>query len=218
MLQQAQNQNQDQAIQLSKSGKSYRYQGRSYFLKKEYYRFDTHDWFWEKCYHMHKFQQEIQLKLNEAINKRLFQKQLIYQRIERIFVINRNFHLIFKHYGMRYLLNGNLSNEFLSNDFLSNEFLSNEFLSNHDKHPFMYWVMTEAKDLLDLLTSVGGNFIPTGEYNKTHNQGIREALLSIHIIKEHLTFKREKMALLLPRLLGYRVDDNVGSIISQYCF
>ena len=82
----------------------------------------------------------------------------------------------------------------------------------------MYWVMTEAKDLLDLLTSVGGNFIPTGEYNKTHNQGIREALLSIHIIKEHLTFKREKMALLLPRLLGYRVDDNVGSIISQYCF
>ena len=71
MLQQAQNQNQDQAIQLSKSGKSYRYQGRSYFLKKEYYRFDTHDWFWEKCYHMHKFQQEIQLKLNEAINKRL---------------------------------------------------------------------------------------------------------------------------------------------------
>ena len=66
--------------------------------------------------------------------------------------------------------------------------------------------------------NVGGNFIPTGEYNKTHNQGIREALLSIHIIKEHLTFKREKMALLLPRLLGYRVDDNVGSIISQYCF
>ena len=210
MAQQAQNQNQDQnqSIQLSKSGKSYRYQGRSYFLKKEYYRFDTHDWFWEKCYHMHKFQQEIQLKLNEAINKRLFQKQLIYQKIERIFVINRNFHLIFKHYGMRYLLNGNLSTEFLTND----------FLSNHDKNPFMYWVMSEAKDLLDLLTSVGGNFIPTGEYNKMHNQGIREALLSIHIIKEHLTFKREKMALLLPRLLAYRVDDNVGSIISQYCF
>ena len=199
---QTQNQNQDQAIQLSKSGKSYRYQGRGYFLKKEYYRFDTTEWFWEKCYHMNLFQQQIQLKLNDAINQRLFQKQLIYQRVERIFVINRNFHIIFKHYGMRYLLGGDLSTEFLS----------------FNKHPFIYWVMSEAKDLLHLLNSVGSGFIATGEYNKTHNQGIREALLSIHIIKEHLTFKREKMAALLPRLLGYRVDDNVGSIISQYCF
>lgn len=204
MSQQAQNQNQDQdqAIQLSKSGKSYKYQGRNYFLKKEYYRVDTTEWFWEKCYNMHLFQQQIQLKLNEAINQRLYQKQLIYQRVERIFVINRNFHIILKHNGLRYSLGGDLSNEFFSND----------------KHPFMYWVMGEAKDLLDLLTSVGSGFIATDEYKKTHNQGIREALLSIHIIKEHLTFKREKMSTLLPRLLGYRVDDNVGSIISQYCF
>jgi hypothetical protein len=80
--------------------------------------------------------------------------------------------------------------------------------------------MWEAKDLLNWLTSIGSGFIATGtgEYKKMHNQGIREALLSIQIIKEHLTFKREKIALLLPRLLGYRVDDNVGSIISQYCF
>ena len=151
MAQQAQNQMQDQVIQLSNSGKSYRYQGRGYFLKKEYYRSETTEWFWEKCYHMHLFQQQIQLKLNEAINQRLIQKQLINQRVERIFVINRNFHIIFKHYGMRYLLNGNLSTE---------------FLSNHDKHPFMYWVMTEAKDLLQLLNSVGSGFIATGEYKK----------------------------------------------------
>jgi hypothetical protein len=208
MAQQAQNQDQEQAIQLSKSGKSYRYQGRNYFLKKEYYRVDTTEWFWEKCYNMHLFQQQIQLQLNEPLfpfTKSKYQRQLIYQRVERIFVINRNFHIILKHYGMRYLLNGNLSTE---------------FLSNHDKHPFVYWVMWEAKDLLDWLTSIGSGFIATGtgEYKKMHNQGIREALLSIHIIKEHLTFKREKMTALLPRLLGYRVDDNVGSIISQYCF
>ena len=197
MSQQAQNQ--DQSIQLSKSGNSYRYQGRGYYLKKEYYRCDTQELFLEKCYTINVIQQEIQLKINDPLlfeyTKSMYQKQLIYQRVERMIVINRNFHLIFKHYGLRYSLNGFLT---------------------FNNNPFMYWVMVEAKNLLQLLTRVSVDTI--GEHKKKHNQGIREALLSIQIIKEHLTFKREKMAVLLPRLLGYRVDDNVGSIISQYCF
>ena len=200
---QQQQQTEEQVIQLSKSGKSYRYQGRSYYLKKEYYRCDTQELFLEKCYTINAIQQEIQLKINDDLpsllslhNKIIYQRQLIYQKIQQIFVINRNIHIIFKHYGMRYYLNGFLS---------------------FDKNPFMYWVMVEAKDLLQLLSS-SNIFGSNGENKHIYNQGIREAMLSIQIINEHLTFKREKMAALLPRLLGYRVDDNVGSIISQYCF
>ena len=115
---QGQNQNQDQLIYLSTSGTSYFYQGKRYRMHHKKYRIETNEAFNEKCSEFNASLLKIQTELNtihanaQDTPWRLFDEAIglnqafMRERIMRIFVFNRNFHLIFKCNGMRYSLNG----------------------------------------------------------------------------------------------------------------
>jgi hypothetical protein len=202
---QTQTQEKKQLIRLSKSRKSYVYQGRYYKLTdKQYYRFDTQEDFNKRCDGLNQIQKDIQLKIISVYNDEEYDEDMrdyhimdlnntaITQRVHRIFTFNRNLSIIFKHNGMQYSL-------------------------VVGEKPFIQFIMAEAKELLHIL-------ILSKSENKYHidkqtqNQGIRETMLFIELIKQHFAFKREKMIALLPRFLGYRVDANIATIIYDYCF
>ena len=202
---QTQTQEKKQLMRLSKSRKSYLYQGRYYKLTdKEYYRFDTQEDFNKRCDGLNQIQKDIQLKIISVYNDEEYDEDMrdyhimdlnntaITQRVHRIFTFNRNLSIIFKHNGMQYSL-------------------------VVGEKPFIQFIMAEAKELLHIL-------ILSKSENKYHidkqtqNQGIRETMLFIELIKQHFAFKREKMIALLPRFLGYRVDANIATIIYDYCY
>jgi hypothetical protein len=202
---QTQTQEKKQLIRLSKSRKSYLYQGRYYKLTdKQYYRFDTQEDFNKRCDGLNQIQKDIQLKIISVYNDEEYDEDMrdyyimdlnntaITQRVHRIFTFNRNLSIIFKHNGMQYSL-------------------------VVGEKPFIQFIMAEAKELLHIL-------ILSKSENKYHidkqtqNQGIRETMLFIELIKQHFAFKREKMIALLPRFLGYRIDANVATIIYDYCY
>ena len=202
---QTQTQEKKQLIRLSKSKKSYLYQGRYYKLTdKQYYRFDTQEDFNKRCDGLNQIQKDIQLKIISVYNDEEYDEDMrdyhimdlnntaITQRVHRIFTFNRNLSIIFKHNGMQYSL-------------------------VVGEKPFIQFIMAEAKELLHIL-------ILSKSENKYHidkqtqNQGIRETMLFIELIKQHFAFKREKMIALLPRFLGYRVDANIATIIYDYCY
>ena len=201
---QTQTQEKKQLMRLSKSRKSYLYQGRYYKLTdKQYYRFDTQEDFNKRCDGLNQIQKDIQLKIISVYNDEEYDEDMrdyhimdlnntaITQRVHRIFTFNRNLSIIFKHNGMQYSL-------------------------VVGEKPFIQFIMAEAKELLHIL-------ILSKSENKYHidkqtqNQGIRETMLFIELIKQHFAFKREKMIALLPRFLGYRVDANIATIIYDYC-
>ena len=202
---QTQTQEKKQLMRLSKSRKSYLYQGRYYKLTdKQYYRFDTQEDFNKRCDGLNQIQKDIQLKIISVYNDEEYDEDMrdyhimdlnntaITQRVHRIFTFNRNLSIIFKHNGMQYSL-------------------------VVGEKPFIQFIMAEAKELLHIL-------ILSKSENKYHidkqtqNQGIRETMLFIELIKQHFAFKREKMIALLPRFLGYRVDANIATIIYDYCY
>ena len=202
---QTQTQEKKQLMRLSKSRKSYLYQGRYYKLTdKEYYRFDTQEDFNKRCDGLNQIQKDIQLKIISVYNDEEYDEDMrdyhimdlnntaITQRVHRIFTFNRNLSIIFKHNGMQYSL-------------------------VVGEKPFIQFIMAEAKELLHIL-------ILSKSENKYHidkqtqNQGIRETMFFIEIIKQHFAFKREKMIALLPHFLGYRVDANIATIIYDYCY
>ena len=201
---QTQTQEKKQLMRLSKSRKSYLYQGRYYKLTdKQYYRFNTQEDFNKRCDGLNQIQKDIQLKIISVYNDEEYDEDMrdyhimdlnntaITQRVHRIFTFNRNLSIIFKHNGMQYSL-------------------------VVGEKPFIQFIMAEAKELLHIL-------ILSKSENKYHidkqtqNQGIRETMLFIELIKQHFAFKREKMIALLPRFLGYRVDANIATIIYDYC-
>ena len=201
---QTQTQEKKQLMRLSKSRKSYLYQGRYYKLTdKQYYRFNTQEDFNKRCDGLNQIQKDIQLKIISVYNDEEYDEDMrdyhimdlnntaITQRVHRIFTFNRNLSIIFKHNGMQYSL-------------------------VVGEKPFIQFIMAEAKELLHIL-------ILSKSENKYHidkqtqNQGIRETMLFIELIKQHFAFKREKMIALLPRFLGYRVDANIATIIYHYC-
>ena len=205
----AQTQEKKQLIRLSKSKKSYLYQGRYYKLTdKEYYRFNTQEDFNKRYSSLNEIQKDIQLKIISVYNDEEYDEDIrdyhimnlnnisITQRVHRIFTFNRNLSIMFKHNGMQYSLVVGDSGY---------------------KKPFIQFIMAEAKELLHIL-------ILSKSENKYHidkqtqNQGIRETMFFIEIIKQHFAFKREKMIALLPHFLGYRVDANIATIIYDYCY
>ena len=186
---------QQQQQQLSTSS------GKAYKLDK--YKFNTKEEFCEKCRIYNENQEFIALEIhtihtNAQITPwRCFDEVIclhnrsIAERIQRMMMINQNFHIIFKNNGIKYSL-----------------------VSVENNEPFIQWIIKEAKNLkLHLLGSRKKYRLTM----RTLNQGIREADLFIEIMNNHMAFNREKMITLLPRLMGHRIDANIATIIYDYC-
>ena len=195
----AQEQTQEQLIRLFKNGKSYIHQGKHYTLNNKMYICENAVAFTKSYNNSLDKQQYLQFEINKYIIPRRsslivreYDVMLIKERIQMVIICNRNYDKVFKHIGMRYNL-----------------------LHSTNRKPFMYTLLKKANDLLHLLSTSDCQLLLN---KQLHNQGIRETNLFIAMMTKHLAYHRTKMVNYLPRLLGHhRIDDNVATIIYEYC-
>ena len=187
----------EQLIRLSKSGKSYVYQGNYYKLDNKMYICENNTAFVE-IYTKHCHQQEYLSSIikfhaqRSSFIVREYNVMLIKEMIHIVIIANRNYDKIFNHIGLGYRL----------------------VCSIEMTKPIMYVVLKNAKIVLRVLSRPNCELTMT---KQLRNQGIRETTLFIAMMSKHLAYHRKKMVNYLPRLLGHRIDDNVATIIYEYC-
>jgi hypothetical protein len=193
----AQAQTQEQLIRLYKTRKSYVYKGKYYTLNNKMYICENAAAFTESYNNSFHKQQYILLEIKRHITLRSsfilreYDIMLIKEMVKMVIICNRNYDKLFKHIGLRY-----------------------NILLSTNKKPFMYALLKKAKYLLHLLSTSDCQLLLN---NPLHNQGIRETNLFIAMMTKHFAYHRTKMVNYLPRLLGHRIDDNVATIIYEYC-
>jgi len=186
-----------QLIRLTKSGKSYVYQGNYYKLDDKMYICENNTAFIEsynKYCHQQQYLRSI-VKFHaerSSLIVREYNVMLIKEMIHMVIIVNRNYDKIFKHIGIGYCL----------------------VHSVEITKPIMYVVLNHAKYVLRILSASNCQVVMS---KQLRNQGIREATLFIAMMSKHLAYHRKKMVNYLPRLLGHRIDDNVATIIYEYC-
>lgn len=189
----------EQLIRLSKSGKSYVYQGNYYKLDNKMYICENNTAFVE-IYTKHCHQQEYLSSMIRVYAQRSsfivreYNVMLIKEMIHIVIIANRNYDKIFNHIGLGYRL----------------------VCSIEMTKPIMYVVLKNAKIVLRVLSRPNYPVVMTMT-KQLRNQGIRETTLFIAMMSKHLAYHRKKMVNYLPRLLGHRIDDNVATIIYEYC-
>ena len=189
----------EQLIRLSKSGKSYVYQGNYYKLDNKMYICENNTAFVE-IYTKHCHQQEYLSSIikfhaqRSSFIVREYNVMLIKEMIHIVIIANRNYDKIFNHIGLGYRL----------------------VCSIEMTKPIMYVVLKNAKIVLRVLSRPNYPVVMTMT-KQLRNQGIRETTLFIAMMSKHLAYHRKKMVNYLPRLLGHRIDDNVATIIYEYC-
>jgi hypothetical protein len=125
---------------------------------------------------------------------REYNAMLIKEMIHIVIIVNRNYDKIFKHIGFEYRL----------------------VCSIEITKPIIHVVLKNAKLVLQILSSSNCPVVMTMT-KQLRDQGIRETRLFIAMMSKHLAYHRKKMVNYLPRLLGHRIDDNVATIIYEYC-
>ena len=185
-----------QLIRLSKSGKSYVYQGNYYKLDNKMYTCENNTAFVEiytkHCHQRQYLTSMIRAHQRSSLIVREYNAMLIKEMIYIVIIANRNYDKIFNHTGLGYRL----------------------VCSTEMTKPIMYVVLNNVKYVLHVLSSPNCHLTMT---KQLRNQGIRETTLFIAMMSKHLAYHRKKMVNYLPRLLGHRIDDNVATIIYQYC-
>ena len=187
----------EQLIRLSKSGKSYVYQGNYYKLDNKMYICENNTAFVE-IYTKHCHQQEYLSSIikfhaqRSSFIVREYNVMLIKEMIHIVIIANRNYDKIFNHIGLGYRL----------------------VCSIEMTKPIMYVVLKNAKIVLRVLSRPNCELTMT---KQLRNQGIRETTLFIAMMSKHLAYHRKKTVNYLPRWLGHRIDDNIATIIYEYC-
>ena len=188
----------DQLIRLSKSGKSYVYQGNYYKLDNKMYICENNTAFVEiytkHCHQRQYLSSMIRVHARSSLLVREYNAMLIKEMIHIVIIANRNYDKIFNHSGLGYRL----------------------VCSTEMTKPIMYVVLKNVKYVLRVLSSFNCPVVMTMT-KQLHNQGLRETTLFIAMMSKHLAYHRKKMVNYLPRLLGHRIDDNVATIIYEYC-
>ena len=187
-----------QLIRLSKSGKSYVYQGNYYKLDNKMYICENNTAFVEiytkHCHQRQYLSSMIRVHQRSSLLVREYNAMLIKEMIYIVIIANRNYDKIFNHSGLGYRL----------------------VCSTEMTKPIMYVVLKNVKYVLRVLSNPNYPVVMTMT-KQLRNQGIRETTLFIAMISKHLAYHRKKMVKYLPRLLGHRIDDNVATIIYEYC-
>ena len=189
-----------QLIRLTKSGKSYVYQGNYYKLDNNMYICENNTAFVE-IYNKHCHQQQylssmirFHAERSSFILLREYNAMLLKEMIHIVIIVNRNYDKIFNHIGLGYCLVHPIE----------------------ITKPIIYIVLKNAKHVLRILSSSNCQVVMTMT-KQLRDQGIRETTLFIAMMSKHLAYHRKKMVNYLPRLLGHRIDDNVATIIYEYC-
>jgi len=189
----------NQLIRLSKSGKSYVYQGNYYKLDDKMYICENNMAFIES-YNKYCNQQQYISSMIRFYNQRSslivreYNAMLIKEMIHMVIIVNRNYDKIFKHIGFGYRLVHPVE----------------------ITKPIMYVVLNHAKYVLRILSASNCPVVMTMT-KQLRDQGIRETTLFIAMMSKHLAYHRKKMVNYLPRLLGHRIDDNIATVIYEYC-
>ena len=185
-----------QLIRLTKSGKSYVYQGNYYKLDNNMYICENNTAFVEiytkHCHQRQYLTSMIRVHQRSSLLVREYNAMLIKEMIYIVIIANRNYDKIFNHTGLGYRL----------------------VCSTEMTKPIMYVVLNNVKYVLRVLSSPNCELTMT---KQLRNQGIRETTLFIAMMSKHLAYHRKKMVNYLPRLLGHRIDDNIATIIYEYC-
>lgn len=188
----------NQLIRLSKSGKSYVYQGNYYKLDDKMYICENNTAFIE-IYNKYCNQQQYLRSIvkyyfqrSSFILLREYDVMLIKEMIHMVIIVNRNYDKIFNHIGLGYRLVHPVE----------------------ITKPIMYVLLNHAKYVLRILSASNCQLVMS---KQLRNQGIRETTLFIAMMSKHLAYHRKKMVNYLPRLLGHRIDDNIATIIYEYC-
>jgi len=196
-------------IRLTKSGKSYVYQGKYYKLGNS-----------NKCENMEVFVKKIlsfcskqeSLKLNTTTFRNIpwYNERIVSSRIRtikhyiQVFVVfNQNYELLLNVVNMHYSLTS----------------MKQKGKQKGNKYsPLIPTFLNKAEDALTYFTNriENDHEISGSLHEKIRNKGIRETKLFIEIITGRLAYNREKMVLLSRILFTRRVDSNVASIIYQY--
>jgi hypothetical protein len=189
----------NQLIRLTKSGKSYVYQGNYYKLDNKMYICENNtafiEFYTKHCHQQQYLSSMIRFHaLRSSFIVREYNAMLIKEMIHMVIVVNRNYDKIFNHIGLGYCL----------------------VRSIEITTPIIYVVLKNAKHVLRILSSSNGPVVMTMT-KQLRDQGIRETTLFIAMMSKHLAYHRKKMVNYLPRLLGHRIDDNVATIIYEYC-
>jgi hypothetical protein len=187
-----------QLIRLSKSGKSYVYQGNYYKLDNKMYICENNTAFVEiytkHCHQRQYLSSMLKFHAGSSLIGREYYAMLIKEMIHIVIIANRNYDKIFNHSGLGYRL----------------------VCSTEMTKPIMYVVLKNVKYVLRVLSNPNYPVVMTMT-KQLRNQGIRETTLFIAMMSKHLAYHRKKMVNYLPRLLGHRIDDNVATIIYEYC-
>ena len=152
-----------------------------------------------EIYTKHRHQQQylssmLRFHSGSSLIGREYYAMLIKEMIHIVIIANRNYDKIFNHSGLGYRLVG----------------------SREMTKPIMYVVLNNVKYVLHILSNFNYPVVMTMT-KQLRNQGIRETTLFIAMMSKHLAYHRKKMVNYLPRLLGHRIDDNVATIIYEYC-
>ena len=197
-------------IRLTKSGKSYVYQGKYYKLGNS-----------QTCENMEVFVKKIlsfcskqeSLKLNTTTFRNIpwYNERIVSSRITtikhyiQVFVVfNQNYELLLNVVNMHYSLTS----------------MKQKGKQKGNKYsPLIPQFLDKAEEALTYFTNRIENDreIISSLHETIRNKGIREAKLCIEIITGRLAYNREKMVLLSRMLFARRIDSNVATIIYQYC-